>query len=285
MCLIARAPAQQLALSLALLLGLLSVLGASGVARATIFEADDREVIPREPPSPFAAVGVVEQTTPGRDYRFGSATLIGPCHVLTAYHVAFRTERAPDPALESFVHFGPAKPDGFPFSHTTRAKAVVWGDYVDGFSTETQHPNEDWAVLRLDDCLGEIYGQWPVDGALDFESAKERGPVFGNAGHPAWLSRAGVWVDPACAIHLSQGSIPAWWNDCATSVGTSGGPVFYRDANGQPVLVAVVRGQSIAGRNPRQDVLVPGWSDDGRGGNVAIPVMNFIERIQLYIGQ
>jgi len=248
---------------------LAAALLAAGGAAANIFVVDDRVTRARDDGSPFAAVGVITQTTPGRDIRFGTATLIGPCHALTAHHTAFRTPERAGTGEASLLYFGP--PDGdFPFADRVTAHPVAWGDLA-------AHTHEDWAVLRLETCVGERWGWWPVE-AMSAEDAMARPGAFADAGYPAVGPREVVTVDPECTVHEAAGSVPGWGIDCAVRRGQSGGPVFYRDGDGRPRLVAIVKGDFFP-----YDGVIPRW--DRNGANIAIPVANFIERIRPFVGR
>jgi V8-like Glu-specific endopeptidase len=267
--------------SLLILMGAVAAVGAveanpsgrpaGAIVPVNIFVADDRQEMERAPPhSPYAAVGVITNRRRGfANIRFGTATLIGPCHVLTAHHTAFSRADDPDPDEPSLVHLGPPT-DGFPFSQSVPARPVAWGD-LGG------HTNDDWAVLELEACAGDTWGWWEVE-PMGLEEAVTRGPTFRSAGHPTAATRAAVTVDPACAIHGAGGSIPGWHTDCAVRVGDSGGPVFHLGEDGAPRLVAVIKGEFF----PQPEV-IPAWDD--RATNVAIPVANFIDRIRPYLGR
>lgn len=244
---------------LALVLSLL--LAAARPGAANIFESDDRLLAGREAGGPFAAVVAVTQdeADPAARPRFGSGTLVSPCHVLTAHHIAFDTPGTEGGEVVSLVHLGPPRA-GFPFALTLRAQAVLWGDLAD-------HAYADWALLRLERCLGPEWQPWPLR-PLAFAEALALGGTLGSAGHPAWETRQAVTVDPACQVHEAHGRIEGWWHDCAVSVGQSGGPIFLVDGEGHRHLVAIVVGDF----SPQREV-IPAW--DVRAANVAVPVANF----------
>jgi hypothetical protein len=245
-------------------------LALSGPAQANIFEVDDRVWMDRAPGTAWGAVGVVTQPDGVRPFRFGTATLIGPRHALTAHHIAFPAVDAAGPNVVSLLHLGPPRAD-FPFTATLTARPVAWGD-LDG------HVNADWAVLELAEPAGDIWGWWPVE-PLGSEAAMARPGAFRAAGHPAWERRDRLAVDPACTVWEETGSIPAWRMDCAVRVGVSGGPVFLdgptRDA--QPRVTAIVKGDFFP-----TDRVIPAW--DRRAANVAVPAMTFRDRIEPYLG-
>lgn len=262
-------PTRRTVLAAAGALAGVALLARPGVGRANIFGRDDRIWLERAPGSVWGAVGVVTQPDGVRPLRFGTATLVGPRHALTAHHIAFPTAAAAGPGVASLVHLGPPRAD-FPFTATIAARPVAWGDMG-------AHVNADWALLELAEPAGEVWGWWPVD-ALATEAATARPGGFRSAGHPAWGRRDRVAVDPACTVWEATGSVPAWRMDCAVRVGVSGGPVFVDGAAAdRPRLTAIVKGDFFP-----TDAIIPGW--DRRAANIAVPATTFRERIARHLG-
>ncbi len=273
-------------------------------AAANIFEVDDRVPVERRPGTPWAAVGLITQTTPGRDFRYGTVTLVGPCHALTAHHTAFRRIAEAGPAQTSALWFGPPK-DGFPWTWRVEGRPVAWGDLGD-------HVHADWALLELETCLGAELGWWEL-APLDFAAARARGPKgLMSLGHPVAAPRGQALLDPGCGVYSEAGRVPGWRMDCAVRVGNSGGPVFLalpparkaapiapgaaaaaetgpgtKDETraaaaatpaGRPQLVAIVKGDFFP---QGEGVVIPRW--DPRAANVALPVRAFLEALRPHL--
>lgn len=246
-----------------LLLGLLFL---AQSAAANVFEPDDRRQEERGLEGPFSAVVAITQDESDADARprFGSGTLVGRCHVLTAHHVAFDAPGGESGEVVSLVHLGPPM-EGFPFSHSEPARPVFWGDFG-------SHMHEDWALLRLERCLGPEWRPWALD-PLSFEEAAGLGDALALAGHPAWGARATVTVDPHCRLYEARGAIEGWWHDCALQVGQSGGALYRLGPDGRPRIVAVAIGDFSPQNRP-----IAAW--DPRAANVAVPVANFLALLQ-----
>ena len=255
--------------SVLLLALLLSAIFEPALAReqlANIFGQDDRVGRSRERGSPYSAVGVLQQTIGGRWRGRGTATLVSPCHVLTAYHIAFGGGRTPGEP-RAFA-YGP--PQGSePFGKRVRAFALIWGE-------KRQHFHEDWALLRLEPCVEDSWVWWPPL-ALDVGEAKSLPDGVMMAGYPVDRPIDQLSVDPSCQVRGRDRQVPAaWLHDCATRVGDSGGAIFQFDGDGQPRFLAVVHAEGS-----RQMGVAPGWTRVL--SNYAVPVENFIDRIRPYL--
>jgi hypothetical protein len=222
-------PARTLAL-LAVLVGF--ALLAPG-ARANVYVEDRRQQ--RDPTLPlFRSVGVLHHTGSGAG---GTAFLVGPCHVLTAFHVAFMRSRdsasgrvAVSPArvghaADFLIGLDPSVPGRF--KTRTRARVVAFGAYSDA-----DYPGMagDWAILRLDRCLGEAYGYLKLAPARN-DGAPPDGELM-TIGFPRSRGqRAGVAVERGCHAR-DHGPVPGLFGvDCAFENGMSGGPVLERSGN------------------------------------------------------
>lgn len=214
-------------------------------AAANVFVADRR--VQREASHlPYRAVGVL--THPRLGAR-GTAFLVSSCHVATAYHVAFLRSRD----ANGDVVLGPAKlghaaefrvgPDATQpakFAARTRARVVAWGRFD---ARDFAGMAGDWAILRLDDCLGERFGYLRHSRASD--GPMPDGPLM-TIGFPA--SRAGepgITVESGCRAR-DHGPVDALVGvDCAFESGMSGGPVVQLQPDGTWIVVGMVQ-QSMA---------------------------------------
>jgi len=237
---------------------------------AWVFYADDRL------PSHSARIGTFAIELP-EGSGIGTAFLVDECGILTNFHVAFgpwyvTALRPPSHDFTgTFTLTEVTLPDG---SHpTARAMPVVWGDYL-GPDRQWRRPEEDWAYLMLDRCLGAQYGYFELREADLYEPPVDQG--FSAVGYSAGRQM----VDPRCAARADPAAgAEAWLHDCAVLAGDSGGPIF---RGGTLTVVALASGYR-AHPNERACLSAdPGSPEDrflgwGRGcANVAVPVSSAI---------
>ena len=230
-----------LSLCFSLLLGLGQAAAATPeggrLIRVNLFAADGidpRQTGPAKADTPYAPVGQVTTLGPvpypdGRHVvTKGSGFPVSPCLFLTNYHGVFgRLGDIPFP------------PPGVSVSIWSRAGEAVqstgapiaWGGL--GGAGEN-----DWALVRLDDCLGARtdigwFGLAPEDG--DTLS----GRLLDTAGFAGDIK--GRFAQQGCRVHAINPDHKAL-NDCANRGGTSGSPLFYVE-DGVPTAVALQRGE------------------------------------------
>lgn len=182
---------------------------------ALIFGTDDRVSVQAKPHDLFGPVGIIFGMPEG---GHATAFLVDDCHALTVQH-AFGTRRAAVGRSVSFasgVH-GPAKN-----WRVTSALVIADGGLDlrepadDGFSIR----KSDWALLKLDKCLGRMFGHVRVSSRLP--DPDER---IGVAGYPVDKPlSAGLIVDPSCLIRGTRSGVLL--HDCSTLPGNSGSPLF-----------------------------------------------------------
>jgi hypothetical protein len=236
-------------------------------ARANVFVADRR--IQRDADrAPYRSVGVLHHARLGAG---GTAFLVSSCHVATAYHVAFLRSRDAktgevvlgSPKVGHTAEFlvGPDARVAGTFAARTRAVVVAYGRFAkDDFAGMAG----DWAILRLDDCLGERFGylRHARDGA-----PMPDGPLM-TIGFPASrASRAGITIETGCRAR-DHGPIDGLVGiDCAFESGLSGGPVLQLQADGTWIVVGMIQ-QSMS---PVAGVL-PEYSMQHRNQMIAVSV-------------
>lgn len=233
-----------------------------GAARAAIFDIDDRVVASTAPGSPLAPIGIVSRGDLLHHYTTG--TLISPCHVLTSQHL-FGSRRP----IGRRVAFTTAV--GLSSEITTGGTVIASGGYekhrAPGAWSEAV--GNDWSLLRLDRCLGNLLGfaklrttLTQVDELLRLSSAGY--PII-HSGHSA------LRVDPSCKIRSIYALV--WLNDCATMPGNSGGPIFRVSEEGGRPLLELYAIQSRG--SPQSGVIrwTPGYE------NVATPALMFAARV------
>jgi tetratricopeptide (TPR) repeat protein/V8-like Glu-specific endopeptidase len=228
--------------TLALLLA--TVLVGNRPAAAVALGGDDRQAVPHVKGGVFGAVGLMVLDEGADDAVAGTAFLVSPCHVLTAYHVAGGGQAITDKTVAHFYlgqgNIGPDFDDARQFAEDTTAHPVVWGKYVpneDDSAPEIrakamlQNGWEDWALLKLDRCLGDEksgYGYFHLYPMTTRDLARKGdGLRISSVGLPGDKPLTRLWWDPHCRV-VGQVHDSGWQNDCVTVPGNSGGPLLLR---------------------------------------------------------
>lgn len=241
----------------------------AGAAAANVF-VTDRRVQRAADRLPYRAVGVLHHADVGAG---GTAFLVSSCHVATAYHVAFVQRRDPAtgevelgaPRLGDSAEFlvGPDAKVVGKYAARTRARVVAFGAFS---RTEFAGLAGDWAILSLDDCLGERFGY------LRHARAKNAGPMptgpLMTIGYPASRAgKAGLTIESGCRAR-DHGPVDGLVGiDCAFESGLSGGPVLELQRDRSWVVVGMVQ-QSTA---PIAGVL-PAYTMAHRNQMIAVAV-------------
>lgn len=227
-----------------LLTGLLLAGLAPRPAGAVALGGDDRQAIERVKGSAFGPVGLMVLDEGADDAVAGTAFLVSPCHVLTAYHVAGGGKLITDKTVAHFYlgqgHVGPDFDDAQQFAEETTARPVVWGRYVPNeddspLATRAkailQNGWEDWALLKLDRCLGDDktgYGYFRLYPLTTRDLTRQgQGLRISSIGLPGDKPLTRLWWDPHCRV-VGQVHDSGWQNDCVTVPGNSGGPLLLR---------------------------------------------------------
>lgn len=187
--------------------------------------------------NPYAAIGrIVTQVPVPADaknpsivgYSEGTGFLISPCLVMTNYHVVFGKSKIPSkPTLVSFTA-----------GRKVIGSVVSWGP-----KNTTNRIEDDWAVIELNpgECLGLEHG-W-FEPSYDPDLATKTPMTI--AGFPAKrfdpANSGQVWAHNDCWIKdtFSRQFPGSYFNDCATSPGQSGSPLFYQAEDGSYKVVAM----------------------------------------------
>ncbi len=241
---------------------------------------------------------------------WGSAFLVGACHIMTARHVIDpddpdnHTNELPMKSKIQFV-IGPIRDqtkvskanDLSKLSEildSTKAIPVAWGQYTFTDSEDATKQKdaawksfpEDWALLKLEKCLGEGpkgYIPLPLHGitTASLMETAEPIPARGISGPPeAGLSH--LIDDKHCSI-FGQVEWPIWANDCYGKPGSSGAPILESDGNGGWRVVALVtrgpiewtlRAQLFSNSRPK------GWPWRIQYMPMANPVSGFLDRVR-----
>lgn len=208
-------------------------------AQANIFVADRRQQSDASLPL-LRSVGLLHHAEAGVG---GTAFLIGACHALTAHHVAFPKDLAATLApagsardsraskAQFLIGADPTRPGQF--ASRSRVRVVAAGRFSDaGYAGMAG----DWALLKLDVCLGRQYGFLKLGRAVA-DSPMPTGMLM-VVGYPR--SRAhlpGLTVERGCRAR-DHGPVNGLVGiDCAFESGMSGAPVLeHRRGRGWQVV-------------------------------------------------
>jgi len=194
----------------------------------------------------------------------GTAFLVSPCYVLTAYHVVFgngpsEPEADQDYSMTFSVH-----------GKTSRAVPAKFGEFY-------RYEGRDWALLRLDPdaehrCLGEDPRTgWVRLARLSSHAAKHQS--LSLAGYPSDKDASSLWRQDTCHLfHRLSGkrSRGLWTTDCATRPRASGSPIFFV-RHGVLNVVAIMHGHIgvVVGNE-----ILPKWNP--RRANLAVDIGDII---------
>jgi hypothetical protein len=246
------------------------------VTSGWVFYADDRV------PSHSARIGTFTIDLP-EGSGSGTAFLINECGILTNFHVVFgpwyvTVLRPPSHAfVGTFTLTEVTLADG---THPrARAIPVAWGDYL-GADRQWRRPQEDWAYLYIEPCLGTRYGYFDLREADVYEPPVERG--FTAIGYSAGRQM----TDPHCAARPESesearsdaeptGDAKGWLHDCVALAGDSGGPIFHGGDLNVVALTSAYRagasGHACLSAHPgSENGWLQGWGRDC--ANIAVPV-------------
>lgn len=167
----------------------------------------------------------------------GSAFLVGPCHIVSAKHVAPRGR----PIVGARLRFNAP-------GQSTGGTVIATGSNPQPWARGTTRRG-DWIVAKLDRCLGNDLGWFRLSAAhfADTPQFTGRGAVLGVGGYPVSRDRAkGIVVSRDCAVKavLPDGTIAA---ACRTDLGQSGGPMFVLSRTRGPLALGVISATELNG--------------------------------------
>jgi V8-like Glu-specific endopeptidase len=228
------------------------------------------------PDKMFAPIGLIwtnhrqpdQGTAPRSDFHMGTAFLVSPCYIFTAYHVVFgyrlgflKGKEEPEQNVSATFSVG---------DNRSRAVPVKYGQF-------SIFPGRDWVLLRLEPdaghrCLGEEPNiGWVRLAPLAPTIATKKS--LSVAGYPSDKSLASLWRQDKCHFFEMQRDIDydgMWTTDCATRPRSSGAPIFFV-ADGVLNVVAVMSGH--LGNVPDNGIL-PKW--DPNRANLALDIDKII---------
>lgn len=204
--------------------------------RVNIFDVDDR--IPLSALGAearrYAPIGVIENLTEIENLQGerhigvkGTVFLISPCYAVMNYHVAFGANRKDNLDYRSRVSF---QRDESVF--LSEATAVMGGFYRRGPGAG------DWALLKLDNCIGSILG-WMETATFGVDELPSLDVML--VGFYSDRDPFPLLVDPACKITSVSTQIGVS-HTCASRPGSSGAPLMALDTDGTPYVVGINAG-------------------------------------------
>lgn len=221
---------------------------------------------------PYDAVGLIADA---RRTRTGTGFLIGPCTVLTAYHVLFPPGEKPSKRTEFVFALGHG--GSRVFELVMQAKPVLWGN----FSYLENTPTEDFAVLNVPACPGREFSPIRL-ASMSLADIEQAGGELRNAGYPIGRSMGRVWGDADCSVggvHPLEPDLFAV--NCDATPGMSGGPVLAQ-IDGEFLAVAIMsRVVSDNGKRGAFSTLTGEAASDVARYNMALPVSTFLARLNL----
>ena len=251
--------------------------------QAAVFSDDPNSFHdPRHPQSQtgadkmFAPIGLIwtnhpqpdRGTAPRSDFHMGTAFLVSPCYILTAYHVVFgyrfgfrKAEEQAERDVSATFRIGGNKSFAVP---------AKYGQF-------SRFSGRDWALLLLRPAAGhKCLGEYPNIGWLQLaplESATATKKSLSVAGYPSDKSLVSLWRQDKCHFFEQYHDIDndgLWTTDCETRPRGSGSPIFFVQ-DGVLNVVAIMHGHlGTVGDNE----ILPKW--DPSRANLALDIGKII---------
>ncbi|MFN7730157.1 MAG: trypsin-like serine peptidase [Bdellovibrio sp.] len=234
---------------------------------AAIYGREDRQII-TEPIYPYRSMGRV--TWPGGHC---SASLISPCHIITAKHCMIDSSNQARPV--SALVFNPV--GGVP------ATTNVVAGYVGDDSSRSG----DFAILKLDSSIGSTLGfmriQYEEPASLENRKGFEASGYSADIVEGTKLSSdptAEFLKTPRNVIGLRSEGAHVVEYRADTFLGASGGPIWRKNSAGEAVLVGLISSAlTIQEPQTKKFVNYRAAADDPRGG-YAVTSSGFIKEAQ-----
>lgn len=212
---------------------------------ASSAETDRKAIAPSA--HPLAKI-IVQVSQVGSATAAANGFVVGAdgCHVLTNFHVAFGKGKAANGEIEWVEPIATGHPldikldlqSNGTFGKQLKGRVVEYGPY---HSDDLFGMSNDFAMVRLDQCLGKEYGV----ARLDKPEKTVRVPQ--TAINTISLSqldakRSQVYLEEKC-VAASRTSISGlFFQTCKSLPGMSGSPIFRNDADGGYTIVGMTSG-------------------------------------------
>jgi V8-like Glu-specific endopeptidase len=192
-----------------------------------------------------SSVGYLEVNT-GERQNYGSASLIGPCHIKTAAHM-FRT-RVPgqlNPRAAARVSFGYER-NGETVNFTSTHRVTQVAISPDFNPRLTEQPANDVATARIEPCLqGATIAVDKVSTISDIGQLSRRFAVVGFV--PDAKLRPRLFAQRGC-LWTGDGDALGILLNCRGRSGMSGGSVFMADGGGLVDVGVFTSSVSVRGK-------------------------------------
>ena len=198
----------------------------------------------------------------------GTSFLISPCYALTNYHAVFGSSNAPSNKFTAtFYDFDPEEKT----HKQTRVIPVAWGNFADG-----KIESEDWALVKLDVCVGKRIGWLETD-------VRKTGELYNKevaiAGYPGDKKITDLWMQASCRlVEYNQKNFEGtFFHDCASRPGASGSPLFDLE-NGYPQVLALNSADLHS-----ENTILHSYTHDK--ANIAIDIRTILPKIQSILSE
>ncbi|XGW00802.1 MAG: serine protease (plasmid) [Leptolyngbya sp. BL-A-14] len=189
---------------------------------------------------PWSAIGRIDIPLSATTLKICTGTLIAKNIVLTNAHCV--VDEATGAFHKQPIVFRPNLVNGQSHDQAKVIKVLV------GTKDIKRQPGADWALLTLDQPLGEKYGflGWINADLADLDALKQAFNLAGYSGDfPQDQPGSTAGVHKGCSIRGITSVPGVLSHDCDMTQGASGGPIFVVQPNGSVVIVAVNEAERV----------------------------------------